>query len=76
MPLNGFKPGKTLWVELNCKSIRADFLGRLLYVTETEGNNYHLQFHGGFTLTFNREDLEAGHIKCHEHPIPQKDPDQ
>lgn len=62
MTLNGFAVGKRLWVEIICNSMRADFLGKLKHITETEGENYLLQFHGGFTLSFNKADLDAGRV--------------
>jgi len=71
VPVNGFAAGKRLWVEIVCGSIRVDFIGKLLYVTETDGPTYCLQFHDGFTLSFKQADLEAGRVACRETRVPE-----
>lgn len=68
MPLNGFVVGRKLWVEISCNSVQVGFIGRLLYLTEKEGENYHLQFRDGPSLSFNRADLDAGKVVCQEVP--------
>lgn len=67
MPVNGFVAGKRVWVELICGSIRADFLGVIGHVTETTGENYHVEFRGGFSISFNRSDLKLGRLVVHDH---------
>lgn len=75
MTLNGFTVGKRLWVEMICNSVRADFLGKLKHMTEIEGENYLLQFHGGFTLSFNKADLEAGRVAVRLDVIAKEEQD-
>jgi hypothetical protein len=66
MPVNGFTAGKWVWVEIISGSMRADFHGVIGHVAETPGENYHVEFRGGFSLSFTRTDLEAGRVVCHE----------
>lgn len=73
MPLNGFVTGRKLWVEIKSNSVRIDFIGRLLYLTEKEGENYHLQFRDGPSLSFNKADLDTGTVACHEVPTTREE---
>jgi len=70
MPLNGFIVGKRVWIEIVCGSVRADFLGVISHLTEVPGENYHIEFRGGFSMSFNIEDLKLGRVIAHEHPEP------
>ena len=71
--LSNFATGKRLWVEIVCDSVRADFIGTLLYLTETAGDHYDLCFQGGFTLSFTTADLEAGRVACHQYAVPEEE---
>lgn len=66
MPVNGFAAGKRVWVELVSGSLRADFIGVIGHVSETFGENYHVEFRGGFSISFTRNDLEAGRVIAHK----------
>jgi hypothetical protein len=66
MSVNGFVAGKRVWVELVCGSIRADFIGVIGHVSETPGENYHVEFRGGFAISFTQGDLERGRVIAHD----------
>ena len=66
MPVNGFVAGKRVWIEVVCGSMRADFLGVIGHITEME-DGYHIEFRGGFSVSFTEEDLRLGKIIAHDH---------
>jgi hypothetical protein len=69
MPVNGFVPGKRVWVELLWGGMRADFIGVIGALNEMPGGNYHVEFRGGFSLSFNQTDLKLGRIIVHDHDL-------
>lgn len=67
MPVNGFVTGRRVWVEIVCGSLRADFLGVVNRISEAEEQHYHIQFKGGFEMSFHQTDLDTGRVKVHDH---------
>lgn len=71
MPVNGFIAGKRVWVQVVLGSVRADFVGVIAHVTEMPGENYHVEFRGGFSVSFTQGDLDLGRVTCLDHDMEQ-----
>lgn len=67
MAVNGFAAGKRIWVEICAGTIRADYIGTVLYVTESKAG-YCIQFVGGFVVNFSEEDLRQGRVNARIQP--------
>lgn len=62
---DGFILGERIWVEVICGSVRFEFLGRVLHVTETLGGNFHVGFVEGGSINFNHRDIETRIVVVH-----------
>lgn len=69
MPINGFAAGKRLWIQIHCGTLRADYVGVVLYVTEA-ASGYRVQLDGGFSVSFSDADLREGRVTALDYPNP------
>lgn len=69
MPVNGFVAGKRVWVELACGTMRADFVGVIGCINDMPEGHYHIEFRGGFSMSFTEADLKLGKIIVHDHDV-------
>jgi len=69
MPINGFAAGKRLWIQIHFGTLRADYVGVVLYVTEA-ASGYRVQLEGGFSVSFSEDDLREGRVTALHFPVP------
>lgn len=67
MPVNGFAAGKRVWIEVACGSMRADYIGIIGHITELPQGSYHIEFRGGFSVSFTETDLFLGKVIAHDY---------